>query len=342
MNFLNQKILITGVCGTVGSELLRQIALNGEPLRILGIDNNESNLFDLQQEFKDHNNIDFSIADVRDSKTCRDISVGVDIIFHVAALKHVNLCESSPLEAVSTNITGVQNIIDAGIYNGVEKVVFTSSDKAVNPSSVMGTTKLMGERLITSANLQQSLNKGPQFISTRFGNVLGSRGSVIPIFVNQIKNGGPVTLTDESMTRFIMSIEQAAQLIIHSSQIARGGEVFITKMPVVSIKDIAEVLIHELAEKYGYDQADIEISNIGVKPGEKIFEELMSEEEIRRSIELENYFVVKPAFSDMYTNIDYDYENIISGEVNEHYRSSTQEKLSQAEIKEFLFANKII
>ncbi len=342
MEFFNKKILITGVCGTVGSELLRQIVSNEKPLHLICIDNNESNLFDMQQKYKDKDNVAFSIADIRDPKTCRDISVGVDIIFHVAGLKHVYLCENSPLEAINTNILGVQNIIDAGIYNNVEKVIFTSSDKAVNPSSVMGTSKLMAERLITSANLQQSLNKGPQFISTRFGNVLGSRGSVIPIFIDQIKNGGPVTLTDENMTRFIMSIEEAAHLIITSSQIAKGGEVFITKMPVVAIKDIAEVLIKELAPKNGFKESDIEIVNIGVKPGEKIFEELMSEEEIRRSIELENYFVVKPAFMDMYTNIEYSYENIISSKVEEHYRSSSQKKLTHDEIKQFLIKNKIL
>ena len=342
MEFFNKKILITGICGTVGSELLKQIVLNEEPLHIVCIDNNESNLFDMQQKYNDKDNITFSIADIRDPKTCRDIAVGVDIIFHVAGLKHVYLCESSPLEAINTNILGVQNIIDAGIYNNVEKVIFTSSDKAVNPSSVMGTSKLMGERLITSANLQQSLNKGPLFVSTRFGNVLGSRGSVIPIFIDQIKNGGPVTLTDESMTRFIMSIEEAAKLIINSSKIAKGGEVLITKMPVVAIKDIAEVLIKELAPKYGFKETDIEIVNIGVKPGEKIFEELMSEEEIRRSIELENYFVVIPAFMDMYTNINYKYENVISSEVKEHYRSSSQKKLSHDEIKQFLIKNNII
>ena len=174
---------------------------------------------------------------------------GINLVFHTAAFKHVILCERSPFEAVQTNIIGIQNIIQAAIANQVARLIFTSSDKAVNPTNVMGTSKLMGERLMTAAN-GNACGNCQIFASTRFGNVLGSRGSVIPIFREQIKMGGPVTLTDPEMTRFIMSIKQAVQLVIDSAFLAQGGEVFVTKMPVIRIQDLAEVMINELAPNF--------------------------------------------------------------------------------------------
>ena len=268
-NFNGKRILVTGACGTIGHELTRQL-LNGYQLdELVALDNNESELFFLEQEFAEFSNAHFFLADIRDKdKLCR-IMDGIDIVFHTAAYKHVILCERSPLEAVQTNIIGVQNIIDAAIENKVEKVLFTSSDKAVNPTNVMGTSKLMGERLISAAN-SSSRRDETIFSSTRFGNVLGSRGSVIPIFREQILKGGPLTLTDPAMTRFIMSIQDAVQMVIDSALLACGGEVFVTKMDSILIKDLAEVMIRELSGVHGFELDDIEILVIGTKPGEKI------------------------------------------------------------------------
>ncbi|MDX2465098.1 MAG: polysaccharide biosynthesis protein [Porticoccus sp.] len=340
----NMRVLVTGACGTVGKELIRQLLKNSEfnPSEVLGIDNNESEIFFLDQDYLDDSRANFFLGDLRDKDTLIKISKGVDIIFHAAALKHVVLCERSPFEAVQTNILGVQNVISAASENEVEKVIFTSSDKAVNPTNVMGTSKLMGERLITAANSSSYSSRAPIFASTRFGNVLGSNGSVIPIFRKQIQDGGPVTLTDEDMTRFVMTVEQSARLVLESASLAKGGEVFITKMPVIKISTLAEAMIEELAEGFGYKAEDIQVEVIGAKPGEKLYEELMSDEETRRSVELDNYFSVLPAFRGMYSDINYNYANLKSDKVTNPYNSAKEKCLSKAELKSFLLDNNLL
>jgi len=291
--WVGRRVLVTGVCGTVGGEILRQLSREG-PAEIIGIDNNESALFFLGQRLGDRTSVRFALGDVRDAPTLHRSMAGVDVVLHAAAFKHVHLCEQSPRDAIQTNVLGVQNIIDAAEANGVERVILTSSDKAVNPTSVMGTSKLMGERLFTAADSHRRSN-GPIFASTRFGNVLGSRGSVIPLFHQQIRGGGPVTLTDPAMTRFIMTLREAVRLVMESVFLAQGGEVFVTKMPVVRIEDLARVMIEELAPGYGHDPDDVEVRIIGSKPGEKLYEELLNEEEMRRAVELDRYFLIRPA-----------------------------------------------
>jgi len=335
-----KRVLVTGACGTVGSELVRQLLANDEysPEEVIGIDNNESQLFFLDQEWLDEPRARFFVADIRDRDELSRRMRGVDVVFHSAALKHVILCERSPEQAVQTNIHGVQNVIAAASENQVERVIFTSSDKAVNPTNVMGTSKLMGERLMTAANSHKR-GDGPIFASTRFGNVLGSNGSVIPIFHNQIAKGGPVTLTHPEMTRFVMSIEEAVKLVIDSAELARGGEVFITKMPVVRIADLATAMIDILAPVYGHDPAGIEIDVIGTKPGEKLYEELMSDEETRRSVELPGYFSVLPAFRGVYQDIDYDYASLVTENVTNPYVSAEEPCLTVDQVKAFLQDN---
>jgi FlaA1/EpsC-like NDP-sugar epimerase len=336
-----KRVLVTGACGTVGRELIRQLLEEYRVKELVGLDNNESELFFIEQEFAAHEQASFFLADVRDRDRLCDKMNGIDVVFHTAAFKHVLLCERSPFEAVQTNIHGVQNIIYAAVENKVERVIFTSSDKAVNPTNVMGTSKLMGERLITAAN-SNLRTQGPVFTSARFGNVLGSRGSVIPIFSDQIRRGGPVTVTDPEMTRFIMSIEEAVQLIINAGELSRGGEVFVTKMPAIRIKDLAEVMIRELAPGYGRKPEDIKIQIIGHKAGEKMYEELMNIEETRRSWELERYFVVLPAFTDLYREIVYEYPDIKSREVTRSYQSDNEEPLSKNQLAAFLKKNNIL
>jgi FlaA1/EpsC-like NDP-sugar epimerase len=220
------------------------------------------------------------------------------------------------------------------VENGVERLVFTSSDKAVNPTNVMGTSKLMGERLMTAAALDPNLS-GATFLSTRFGNVLGSRGSVIPIFRDQIRNGGPVTLTDPQMTRFIMSLHEAVRLVIESTVLGHPGDVLITKMPAIRIADLATVMVREFAPLCGRRAEDIEIKVVGPKPGEKHYEELMNDEETRRALELERYFVVRPAFATPEKAKPH-YEELRKTAVEQPYNSANVATLSQAELTDFL------
>jgi FlaA1/EpsC-like NDP-sugar epimerase len=335
--FKDKRILVTGACGTIGSRLVNLLLSDPSysPAEVVGVDNNESELFFLDQRHLHDPRAHFFFVDVRDRSELIRKTIGVDIIFHCAALKHVVVCERSPEQATQTNILGVQNVIAAAQANSAEKVIFTSSDKAVNPTNVMGTSKLMGERLMTAANSSKR-SDGPIFASTRFGNVLGSNGSVVPIFHNQIASLGQVTLTHRDMTRFIMSIDQAVRLVIDTALLCRGGEVFITKMPVIRIRDLAEALILELAPVYGRTPGDVTITEIGTKPGEKLYEELMSQEETRRSKELERYFVVLPAFRGIYRDIEYTYQEEVGQTVTDPYVSADQVPLGLNEIRQLL------
>lgn len=341
--FEGKSILVTGVCGTIGTELTKQLLTDPEyaPRELIGIDNNESALFFLDQRFLNDSRAHFYVTDIRDRDALIELMKSVDIVFHAAALKHVILCERSPEQALQTNVYGVQNIIAAANANHVETVIFTSSDKAVNPTNVMGTSKLMGERLMTAANSNKRQN-GPIFASTRFGNVLGSNGSVIPIFHEQIAKGGPVTLTDRGMTRFVMSVQESVRLVLDSAEMARGGEVFVTKMPTVRIEDLAVAMIEELAPRYNKTPMQIEMVEIGAKPGEKLYEELMNSEEVRRTVELQNYFSVLPAFRGVSLKVDYSYPDTVSTTVRKPYVSEEEVQLTKEEIKQFLRSNHLL
>ncbi len=332
--FRDAAVLVTGACGTVGRALFAALLAAGAR-EVVGLDNNESELFFMGEAYRHEPRARLFLGDVRDRDTLRDRMRGVEIVLHTAALKHVMLCEMSPPDAVATNIRGVQNVIDAAYECGVARVMLTSSDKAVNPTSVMGTSKLMGERLMTAANAR-AREKGPIFASTRFGNVLGSRGSVVPIFRRQIARGGPVTLTDPRMTRFIMTLDDAVRLVLESTFLARGGEAFVTKMPAIRIEDLAHVMIEALAPAYGRRPSDIEVQTIGAKPGEKLYEELLSSEEVRRSVELARYFVVRPAFASADRPIASDYPGLVSRRVDRPYVSADEPLLSRAELRAYL------
>lgn len=341
-NFYRDKnILVTGAAGTVGRELVHQL-VKFNPAEIRLMDNNESELFFLGNEYRDTGLVTSYLGDVRDAQKLVNITKGVELIFHAAAFKHVSLSEYNPFDAVQTNITGVKNVAQAAMQNNVSRLIFTSSDKAVNPTNVMGTSKLMGERIITAANIVN--NNGRQvFSSVRFGNVLGSRGSVVPIFAEQILHGEAVTITDDRMTRFVMTIQEAVKLVLESAMLACGGEVLVTKMPVMRITDLARTLIELLAPKVGRDPEDIPVQYIGAMPGEKLYEELMSQEEVGRAKELTSMFAILPALRAFYRKIDYRYPDETSAVENQHpYISSLQEPMTIEEIREYLIRHGLL
>ncbi|MBU0532283.1 polysaccharide biosynthesis protein [Candidatus Micrarchaeota archaeon] len=303
--FKGKNILVTGGAGSIGSELVKHL-LKYEPKVVRILDINESGLFDLEQEYKEYERqVRILIGDVRDKDRLMKAMEGIDFVFHAAALKHVYINEYSPLEAVKTNVLGTQNLFDAAIENNVEKVIFISTDKAVNPTSVMGTSKLLAEKLTTAANYQKGSHR-TIFSSVRFGNVLASRGSVIPLFINQIKKGGPVTITDPQMTRFIMSSDRAIGLILKAASLAHGGEIFILKMPTVKIMDLAEVLIDRVAPAYGFNSNEIKIEIIGSRPGEKLHEFLVTNYERENLKEINDLLVLVPSISAYYSRMNPD------------------------------------
>lgn len=244
--FEGKDILVTGGCGSIGSEIVRQLITYG-PKRVRVLDNDESGHWRLSQEI-DSPVIRNLVGDVRDRARVDRAMEGVDYVFHAAALKHVPLCEYNPYEAVHTNVIGTQNVVDSAINMGVKKFIGISTDKAVNPINTMGATKLLSERLIVNAPVGFS---DIQVSCVRFGNVLGSVGSVIPMFKQQIAKGGPVTVTTPDMTRFFMTIPQAVRLVLSAAERMVGHEVFVLKMDVARIMDIAEVMIDAFAPQYG-------------------------------------------------------------------------------------------
>lgn len=338
--FKNKKILITGGTGSIGQEIMREM-VKYEPAVVRIMDVDETKQFELQQEYEDHENVRFLLGDIRDKERLSRAIEDIDIIFHTAALKHVLACEYNPFEAVKTNTIGIQNLIDVAMDEEVEKVIFTSSDKAVNPTNVMGATKLLAERLITSANYYKGARK-TIFSSVRFGNVLGSRGSVIPLFKKQIANGGPVTITNNKMTRFIMPMRDAINLLFKATKLAQGGEIFVFKMKALKITDLAEVMIEELAQNCGYPPNEIKLKLIGTKPGEKLYEELMTEDEARRALESEDMFILFPEMKEL-SHIDKSsYPSVSEIAEVKAYTSKDVKHLTREEIKEILYQENLI
>lgn len=305
--YKGKKVLVTGGSGSIGQKIVKElIQYDVDVVRVL--DNNETALFDLEQDLKS-SKIRTFVGDIRDLQRLKMAFKDIDIIFHAAAYKHVPLCEYNPMDAVKTNVMGTQNIIDAAIVCEVGKVILISTDKAVNPANVMGATKLLAERLMISSNAYSGFN-GTKFSCVRFGNVLNSRGSVIPVFKKQIKEGGPLTITDESMTRFIMHIHEAAKLILTAGSISEGGEIFILKMPSVKVTDLAEAMLEYYAPKYGYDIEDIDIKIIGKRVGEKLHEELMTPDEIIYAEETKDLFIIRKEYVENHPNFIYDSSEI--------------------------------
>jgi FlaA1/EpsC-like NDP-sugar epimerase len=339
--YRGKTVLVTGAAGTVGTEIVRQL-VQLEPAEIRLLDNNESALFLQGNEYRRTGRVIPYLGDVRDENKLLDVTRGVDFLFHLAAFKHVGFAEYNPFEAVQTNILGVKNVAQAAQFNRVSRVIFTSSDKAANPTNVMGTSKLMGERIITAANILN--NNGHQvFSSVRFGNVLGSRGSVVPIFAKQILSGEAVTVTDARMTRFVMTVQEAAKLVLEAALIACGGEVLVTKMLTMRIIDLAQAMICLLTAKTGMDPGSTPIRYVGATPGEKLYEELMTQEEVSRTRELPTLFAILPALRSYYQKIEYTYEKMLP-DVDDRrpYISHLEIPMTIEEIKVYLEYYKIL
>ena len=286
--FENKRILVTGGTGSFGHHIVRKL-LPYAPREIRIFSRDEKKQDDMQRELDQHSGITFQIGDVRDFQAVRTAVRDIDIVFHAAALKQVPNCEHNVLEAIRTNTLGAVNVIEAAIEEEVEKVIAISTDKAVKPVNVMGMTKALQERLLLNANLRRG-SKQTSFACVRYGNVIGSRGSVIPLFQSQIAQGGPVTLTHPDMTRFMITLSQAIDLVFKAVAESVGGEIFVRKAPSARIADIAQVMVEQLGEN-----KPIEIQTVGVRPGEKIHEILVSEEESWRTLETAEEFIILPS-----------------------------------------------
>jgi UDP-N-acetylglucosamine 4,6-dehydratase/5-epimerase len=284
----NSRILVTGACGSVGSALVRRLLKDGHT--VCAFDQSEDGLFNLENELKDGSTrLRLFLGTVRDEDRLRRAMEGVKIVFHCAALKHVSLSEYNPFEAMQTNIVGTNNVIQAAIATGAERVILTSSDKAVNPTSTMGATKLLGERLFIAANHFAGSHK-TRFACVRFGNVLNSNGSVMQIFRRQIDSNLPLTITSKRMTRFFISMSQAVDLCLDVSVRMVGGEIFVKSMGSCDIISLAKAVSGSRPFKF---------IEIGHKPGEKLYEELVTENEAPRTVLDGNTYVVLPDTIDM-------------------------------------------
>lgn len=329
----DKSVLITGGAGSVGRILVRRL-LKQDPNVVRIFDQSEPGLAALKTELDDER-CRFLAGNVRDKDRLARAVDGIDIVVHTAAMKHVDISEYNPFEAVKTNVMGLQNLIDVSIDAGVERFIFTSSDKAAHPANTMGTTKLLGEKLVTAAN-KYSGGHDIRLASVRFGNVINSSQSVIPVFREQIEKGGPVTLTDPKMSRFFLTYDDVAELVVGAMKHTQGGELFIRKMDAIRIEDLAEAMIEAFAPAYGHDPAEIEITQTGRRVGETFDEKILTEREVSRAMESESLYAVAPEQSGENGYLNHD--GIRGFEpVDDVVRSSENaDKLSKNEIRELL------
>jgi len=299
----NKVVLVTGGTGSIGSVLVKQLIKNHSPKQVRIFDHSEIGLFEASRRYSGNTKLRFLLGDVRDKARAMTALKGVDVVFHTAALKHVSLNEYNPFESVKTNVVGTQNVLEAALENQVKIFINISSDKAANPTSTMGASKLLAERLTVGVDYFRGKAK-TVFCSVRFGNVLNSSGSVVPIFIEQIKNRGPVRLTDKRMIRYFMTIDEAVRLIFKAATMAQGGEIFILKMPALKIIDLAEVLIEKFSNK------KIPVKEVGKRPGEKLYEKIVTRTEAEQALELKNMYVLPPSI---------DYLNKTKDVVNKSY-----------------------
>ncbi len=282
MDWTDQVILITGGTGSFGKKFTEILLAEKKPKKIIILSRDELKQHEMRTMGFNQPNLRYFIGDVRDRDRLIRAMHGVDIVVHAAALKQVPACEYNPMEAVKTNIIGTSNVLEAALDAGVKKVMTISTDKAVNPVNLYGATKLVAEKLTIQSNAYAA-STATRYACVRYGNVVGSRGSVVPIFLKQ-RQSGVLTLTDERMTRFWLSLEEGVRFVIRCIEQMEGGEVFVPKIPSMKVIDLARVIA-----------PDARIEIIGIRPGEKLHEVLISEDEARHAVELEDMFVIQPA-----------------------------------------------
>jgi len=308
--FKGKKILVIGGTGSWGSELIHQLVTLYKPAEIRVFSRGEHKQVEMRRKYQSIHNISFIIGDVRDVEAVSLAMHKVNIVFNLAALKHVPVCEENVWEAVQTNVHGVHNIINAAMKNSVDVVVQVSTDKAVDPLNLYGFTKGCAEKLITSANFSFAKPKNTKFVCVRGGNVLSTTGSVVPLFKHLIKRHNKVTITDSKMSRFLMRVEDAIKLVLKTTTESIGGEVFVIRMPGAKITDLAQVMIDQLGDK------NTTIETIGIRPGEKMYEVLVSRNESPRTVEDGEYYIILPDGKDMNSKKYAQYNKIGLAEYN--------------------------
>lgn len=279
------RILVTGGTGSIGSEVVRQL-LKRSPSHITILSRDDSKQFYLKDELSHRTDVSFIIGDVRDRESLdRAFRSGIDIVVHAAALKHVEICEMNPTESVKTNILGTQNVVDLSISYGVKRLVSISTDKAVNPTNTMGATKYLAEKITLDSNSKSAVKS----LCVRFGNVLSSRGSVIPSMVKGIKKNGRIWISDGDVTRFAIPIDQASSLVLDALEMSDGGEIFVLKMKSFSLDQLVRVIL-----SLRLFDGEVEIEKRGLTQGEKLHEDLVSDDEINRLWESPNHYIIMP------------------------------------------------
>jgi UDP-N-acetylglucosamine 4,6-dehydratase/5-epimerase len=284
MNWSDQVVLVTGGTGSFGKKFVEVMLRDCHPQKLIIFSRDELKQHDMRTSGFEHPSLRYFIGDVRDERRLERAFSGVTVVVHAAALKQVPACEYNPFEAVQTNIMGARNVIDAAINKGARRILALSTDKAVNPINLYGATKLCAEKMFVQANAYSGA-QDTRFSCARYGNVVGSRGSVIPVFLEQRKRG-KVTITDPRMTRFWITLEQGVRFVVRCIEQMHGGEIFVPKIPSMKLTDIAETVA-----------PGCEVKCVGIRPGEKLHEVLVSEDEARNTVELDDMYVIQPAHS---------------------------------------------
>ena len=324
--FKGKKILITGGTGSLGQALTKRLLeLNVDTVRIFS--RNENRQIEMENSFND-SRLRFFLGDIRDSSRLVRATEDIDIVFHAAALKHVPKIEYNPFESIKTNVIGSQNVIDACLSTNVEKAICVSTDKAVSPLNTYGATKLLMEKLFVTANNYLDPKKyQTKFIGLRYGNVVGSSGSVIPKFIELLKNKNKINITDPEMTRFSITMDEALNFILKATELGKGSEIFIPKLKSYGIKDVKDALT-ELIGDYGNNV-------VGIRPGEKLHETLINKEEMRYAWEFQDLFMLTSPLYPMFNAnvINQTYDGVKEIVNMESYSSDNVEKISKVELK---------
>lgn len=322
--FKNKTLLITGGTGSFGNAILRRfLSTDIKEIRVFSRDELKQ---DNMRKLFNNSKLKFYIGDVRDTNSIDDAMNGVDFVFHAAALKQVPSCEFYPMQAVKTNVIGTENVLNAAIRAGVQKVIALSTDKAVYPINAMGVSKAMMEKVIVAKGRRET---GTMIACTRYGNVMASRGSVIPLFISQIRNGLPITITDPEMTRFMMSLDQAVDLVLFAFENGESGDIFVQKAPAATIKMLAKTLSKVLGKP------NYEIKTIGTRHGEKLYETLLTKEEMVKAIDMDDYYRIPADNRDLNYNKFFEEGEEIITQAGEYHSHNTH-RLDEDELTQLL------